>query len=47
MFSIKKCQLFEGVGPSFGILADHLKGAQNVHGVSKSTFYEVINFAMH
>ena len=38
MFSVKKCQLFEGVSPSFGILAEHLKGPQNVHGVSKIDF---------
>jgi len=38
MFSVKKCQLFEGISPSFSILAVHLKCAQNVHGVSKIDF---------
>jgi len=39
MFSVKKCYLFEGVSPSLSILAEHLKGAQNVHGVSKIDFF--------
>ena len=42
MFSVKKCQLFEGVSPSFGILAERLKCAQNAHGVRKLTFYETV-----
>jgi len=38
MFSVKKCQLFEGINPSFGILAEDLKGAQNAHGANKNDF---------
>ena len=34
---------FEGVSPSFSILADHLKCAQNAHGVNKIDFYETVN----
>jgi len=41
MFSVKKCQLFEGLSPSFGILAEHLKGTQNAHGVSRIDFVRV------
>jgi len=38
MFSVKKCRLFEGVNPSFGILAEDLNGAQNAHGANKTDF---------
>jgi len=38
MFIVKKYQLFEGVNPSFGILAEDLKGAQNAHGANKTDF---------
>ncbi len=38
MFSVKKCYLFEGVSPSFSILAEHLECAQNAHGVRKIDF---------
>jgi hypothetical protein len=30
--------MFKGVSPSFSILAEHLKGPQNVHGVSQIDF---------
>jgi len=38
MFSLKKCRMFEGVSPNFGILAEDLKGAQNAHGANKTDF---------
>jgi hypothetical protein len=38
MFSVKKFLLFEGVSPSFRILAERLKCAQNAHGVNKMDF---------
>ena len=41
MFSVKKCYLFEGVSPSFSIIAEYLKGPQNVHGVSKIDFLRI------
>jgi len=31
MLSVKKCQLFEVIIPSFSILAQYLKYAQNAH----------------
>ena len=43
MFSVKKCYLFEGVSPSFSILAELLKCAQNAHKVSKiGAYYKFI-----
>jgi hypothetical protein len=41
MFSVKKCQLFEGLSPSFGILAEHLRGTQNAHGVRRIDFLRI------
>jgi len=38
MFSVKKCELFEGVSLSFSIFAEHLHCAQNAHGVNKMDF---------
>ena len=39
MFSVKECQLFEGVSPSFSILTEHIGCAQNAHGVRKIEFF--------
>ena len=41
MFSVKKCYLFEGVSPSFSILAELLKCAQNAHKVSKIDLLQI------
>ena len=38
MFGVKKCLLFEGVSPSFSILAKHYKCAQKAHGESNKHF---------
>ena len=38
MFSVKKCELFEGASPSFRILAEPLNCAQNTHGTNKRLF---------
>ena len=35
-FIVKKCRLFEGVSPSFGMLDELLLGAKNAHRVNKT-----------
>jgi len=38
MFSVKKCQLFEGVSPSSVILNELFLGARNAHKANKTDF---------
>ena len=50
MFSDKKCPAkagFEGLSPSFIILAGHLKCAQNAHGVNEIAFLQTVTLIIY
>jgi hypothetical protein len=50
MFSVKKCPAkagFEGFSPSFSVLAEHLKCAQNAHGVNEINFLRDHQYSVH